>query len=384
MRALFISLLALATLVACQPPGGAEGEAPAADGGVDAAPRRARTVSAKTIRPQRFVEKLELTAKLEAPNDVTLSAQGAGTVKEIVELGATVSKKQVVARLDASVSNAAVAQADAAIAQAQAQLALAQENHRRQKPLAEKGIISALEFQSIEARLNQARAGLKQARAGRRAARTQVDFTRVIAPSAGVVEQRFVEAGEQLNPGQPVLRIVDTRVVEVVAGVPERFATEVRPGVDLEVGFNAYGVPDHQAKVTFVGRTIDPRSRTFTIKAELPNPKGLLKPEMIAKVRLTRSAVVGALVVPQTAVLRDERGASVVLAVDGKDGLEAKRTRVELGVASGNEVVVSKGIGPGAKVVIMGQQGLSTGDAIKLGSEGAKAPAAPVKKAAAR
>ena len=353
---------------------------PAQDAGIaDAAPRRARTVSALTVQPQRFVERLALTAKLEAPSDVTLSAQGSGTVKTLAALGATVTKGQVVATLDAAVPKAAIAQTNAAIAQAQAQLSLARENHRRQKPLAHKKIISAMEFQRIEAQLAQAKASLQQARAGRRVATTQLDFTQVIAPFEGVVEQRIVESGEQVNPGQPMLRIVDTRTVEVVAGVPERFATEIRAGLAVEVHFNAYGVKPRQATVTFVGHTIDARNRTFTIKAELPNPDGLLKPQMIATVQLARGHVDQALVVPQTAVLRDERGPNVILAVPDPLGFTAQQVRVTLGPASGNEVVISTGIKAGDRVITMGQQSLSTGDPLDLAQPAGAAakPAVP-------
>ncbi|MCB9525795.1 MAG: efflux RND transporter periplasmic adaptor subunit [Myxococcales bacterium] len=364
----------------CQPPG----DAPAADAGApDAAPRKARRVTALALEPQRFEEQLELPADITAPNDATLSARGAGTVKAIVELGATVTENQVVAKLDASAPEAAVAQAAAGVAQAEAALGLAEENHRRQKPLHDRKIISDLEFQQIAAQLDQARAAVKQARAAVRAARTQVGFYEVIAPFAGTVEQRFVEAGEQINPGQPVVRIIDTRLVRVQAGVPERFANDVRQGSTLKVRFNAYGMADRDATVTFVGRTIDPRSRTFTIEAELQNEDGQLKPAMIARIALTRSATEGALVVPQTAVLRDEEGASVFLVGDTPKGPVARRARVELGPASGNAVSVAQGLKAGDRVVVLGQNALNDGDPISLGDEPAKAPASAPKSASA-
>ncbi len=368
-------------LVACQPPAGGAG---AADAGVaDAAPRKARRVTTLTMVPKRFEERLELTADIRAPNDATLSARGMGTVKTLVALGERVTQGQVVARLDAAAPEAAVAQARAGVSQAQAGLGLARENYRRQKPLFDRKIISALEFQQIEAQLAQSEAALKQAQAGVRAARTQVGFYEVIAPFDGAVEQRLVEAGEQVNPGQPVVRILDTRTVRLRAGVPERFTRDIKVGSRLKVRFNAYGLDPRDASVIFVARTIDPRSRTFDIEAELDNADGALKPAMIARIDLTRSAIEGALVVPQTAVLRDERGASVFVVVDGKAGPDAKQVRVELGVSSGNEVVVRSGLSAGDRVVTLGQNGLNDGDAVALASPTPPpAKAAPSKAAA--
>lgn len=382
--------LALASALAfgCQPPADAGASAPGAAGSgpgstaASAPARRARRVSAIVVQPERFAERIQLSATLETPKDATLSAQSAGTIDTLAPLGTQVKAGEVVAQIDAAMALASQRQAEAAVAAARAGLNLAQDTLRRQQPLADKQIISALEFERIRAQVDEARANLRRLEAGVASAREQVRYNRVVAPFDGVVEEHFVERGEQVNPGTRTLRLVDTREMKLVAGVPERFSVDIAVGAALAVDFVAYGLPPRTAKVTFVGNTIDARNRTFNIEALLDNADGKLKPQMIAKVDLTRSVVDSALVVPRTAVLTDERGPSLFLVEGVGAEAVARRLYVTLGASSGNAVVVSEGIAPGARVVVRGQNDLSDGDAIDV-VEAAREPGSGAAPAAA-
>jgi len=367
-----VLLSAIAGLAGCQPPpdAGSEGteaakaEKPAADAPAEVRP--ARRVEVIDAVAENFDEKVDVTAAIQAVEDVTLTARSAGTVVEVLDRGDEVEKGQVVARLDKTLANASVAQADAAISAAKAGLGLAEDSMRRQKPLFEQGIISPLDFSNIQAQVAQARAQVKQARAGRAQAKAQVELTRVVAPFAGRVEDRFVEPGGQSNPGQPVLRIVDVGRVKAVAGVPERYATDIELGAAVEIAFNAYGVAPRTAKVTFVGTAIDPSNRTFPVEAVLDNPDRTLKPQMIARLRVVRERHQNAIVVPLAAVVRDETGDGVFVVEKGEEGTIAKRVLVKLGARSSDRIEVAEGLSPGARVVVTGQAGLTDGEPVEV------------------
>lgn len=373
-----ITLLTMALAVAgCQPPGGetpppkGEGAPPAAEGeappAAPAAPERAaRRVEVVEVRPEDFDEKIEVSAAIEAIEDVTLTARSAGTVDEVLDRGAPVKKGQVVARLDPTLPRAAVAQADAGVAAAKATLQLAQDAFDRQKPLFEQQIISPLEFENIQTQVAQARAQLRQAEAARAQARAQLELTRVVAPFDGRVEDRFVEPGGQINPGQPVLRVVDVGRVKAVAGVPERYATDIEVGAPVEIAFNAYGVPPRTADVTFVGSAIDPSNRTFPIEAVLQNAEGTLKPQMVARLRVVRTRHPAALVVPLGAVVRDETGSGLYVVAEGEKGPIAQRRKVELGARSGDRIEIAEGLKAGERVVVVGQSNLTSDDPIEI------------------
>lgn len=367
----------------CTPPAkdGAEKGAPGSTAGkAEAKAPKVRPVELLTVDAAPFAEAFEVTGNLSAIDDVVVAARGSGSVLSVVPRGTRLEADEVIAKVDPALSNAGAAQARASIRLAQASLSLAQDTIARQKPLYEKGIISGLEYRRMQGQVDQARAQLAQARASAQSARTQVRYTEVRAPFAGVVEKRLTERGEQLAPGQPVVRLVNTDRLRVKAGVPERYARDVAVGQTAQMDFSTYGLPSREGTISFVAQSIDPASRTFPVEIDLDNTDGALKPEMSVRVKLTRAGAQDALVVPQTAVLRDVNGDSLFI-VEQRGGageapsmLSAKRVPVKLGPSSGGRVVVASGLTAGTQVVVRGQASLTTGDRVRVEQRAAAAP----------
>ena len=401
------ALLAFAlVLAAC---GGEEAPDTAADAEAEAPANRAVPVDVLVAQPGLFEDSIELTGTVEADNDAALSPDVPGTLTYVASVGTFVRAGQVVARVRASTQQAGVSQAraqagtaQAGIAQAQAgleaaraqrqaaqaQLDLAQDQYQRQYPLYRDSILSALEFRSVESQLANARAGVAQADAGiaqaqgqLRASRAQVSAanagvqsaqsqlanTVIAAPFTGVVEARLMQPGELASPGQPVVRLVGAGSVKVTAGVPERYAGEIEPGTQVRVSPNAYTVEPRGGRVTFVGLAIDDASRTFPIEVAVENADRSLKPSMVVRLDLTRDVLEGAISVPQQAVLRDERGTSVFVAVPREgSGTVAARRVVELGPSSGDEIVLTSGVQAGDRIIVSGQSDLAEGDLVRI------------------
>lgn len=375
---------ALALALGCTPPGEKGETPPATEGSTAAKPadgqqapgqkgaapakaeRIARRVEVVEVRPRDFDEQIESTAAIAAIEDVTLAARAAGTVHSIAERGDRVEKGQIVATLDQTLTRAAVAQANAGVAAAETTYKLARDTLERQRPLFEKQIVSPIEYENLQAQVAQARAQLQQAKAARTQAWAQFEYTRVVAPFDGRVEQRFVEPGGQANPGSPMLRVVDVARVKAVAGIPERYATDIEPGAPVDVQFSAYGVAPRATEVSFVGSAIDPQSRTFEIEAVLDNAERTLKPQMVARLKVVRARHPDALVVPLGAVVRDETGDGVFVVVEGEAGPMAQRRTVKLGARSGERVEVAEGLEPGDRVVTVGQSNLTQGDLVEV------------------
>lgn len=363
-----IALLGLiASLAACAPPGKPD---PKAAKAAEAA-EKVRPVELLQVSPTAFAEIFEVSGKLTAPQDVMVAARGSGEVLSIVERGSTVKAGEQIAKVDPALTQAGAAQARASIQLAQAGLSLARDTLRRQKPLYEKQIISGLEYRRLQGQVEQARAQLAQARAAARSASTQVRYTEVLAPFDGVVEQRMVERGEQLAPGKPVVRLVNSSTLRVKAGVPERYARDVAAGQTATIDFSTYGLGKREGTIGFVGQAIDSASRTFPVEIDLKNDDGALKPEMSVRVRLARSANAKAIVVPQTAVLRDVDGDSVFVAEgtfakgEAPTRLNARRVPVVLGRSSAGQVEVTSGLDAGMRVIVRGQASLTTGDPVR-------------------
>jgi membrane fusion protein, multidrug efflux system len=352
-----LCLLAMAGLAACGAPEQVE---PVAD-------RAPEPVDVLVVSPTRFEQWVETTGAIEAQDDAELAAQIGGTVASVADEGRRVSEGEVVAQVDPAQAEAALHGAQAALAEVEARLEEAEEAYRRWLPLVEEQIISQLEFEQVQAQRAQAAASRQQALASVREAEQRLEQTRLRAPFTGTVEQRLVRAGEQVTAGQPLVRLVGTGPRYVTAGLPERYAGEIRVGARAVLRLRAYGIEDVESTVTFVGGAVDPRSRTFPVRVAIEDPDHRTKVEMIAQVRVVRQSRDDALVVPREALLRDDRGDAVLLVdadVDG-DGV-VRRVPIVTGPASPQGIVVEDGLQPGDEVVVMGHEGLRDGEVVHV------------------
>lgn len=364
MKNLSLACIAVTALLAAGC-GGADG----ADNDVAAASAesvRKTRVESLLLKPGVFKDVIELTGTVEAINDATLSAQSAGTVEMLAPLGRHVERGAIIAQLDQDLVSATYAQAEASLENALAGLELAEDNYRRQEPLFRDSIISALEFQGARTQRQQARAMAREAEARKLQVEKQRDNTVIRAPFLGTVEAHMVEQGEQVSPGMPILRIVNAREVKVRVGVPEVYSGDIQIGTEAMFGFTAYRGAQKSGKVIFAGSAIHPDSRTFMVEARVDNNDGQLKPAMIAQVFVTREQLDSALVVPRSAVVRNEDGNSVFVIREEDDFLRARPRIVTLGAAYEGQVLVEAGLEPDMEIVVLGQNTITDGDVVEV------------------
>ena len=179
---------------------------------------------------------------------------------------------------------------------------------------------------------------------------------------------RMAEKGEQVVPGSPIARIVDTSSLKIQAGVPERYAADVRVGSKVMVSFKAYGGDLVASKISMVGNVIDPKSRSFMIELNISNDGRKLKPEMIVDVLITRRILTDQIVLPQTAIIRDENGESVYIVDNSASGPVAKQVSITTGASFGGKTVVSSGLVAGQQVITVGQTMVTDLDRVEIAS----------------
>jgi membrane fusion protein, multidrug efflux system len=318
---------------------------------------RVINVVVETLEPEAFVEQIALTGTVEAARDVTVSAEESGVVRELlVARGASVREGQPLVRIDDAVLRPQVERA-------RAEARLAQEQWERRRRLFEEDQVGS-ELAYLEARLLAEQAAAQLAVLEERLARTLVR-----APFSGVVEERFVEVGSMVAPGAAVARILQLDPVKITAGVPERYATDVRAGASVEVSFDVLPGETFDGSVGFVGSAVNPRNRTFPVEVALRNPGGMIKPEMVANVSLVRRVVVEALVVPQEAIVRVSDGHAVFV-VRREGALEFAEARsVTLGASQRNLVAIASGLEPGDRIIVVGQKQVAHGDRVRVVEE---------------
>ena len=360
----FTALFVLLLVAGCAQP--EEANTPTTAEASETPEQRQVRIETIVLRLSSFEDVIELTGTVEAYNDATVSAQISGTLERRAPRGSNVGRNSVIAIVDSTAMYASYLQGRAQLDLAQAQYDLAADTYSRQEPLFQDSIISALEFETVRAQYNQAAAQLSQAKAGVTQLRDQLDHARVTAPFGGTIETYFAEVGEQVAPGMPIVRIVNTRRVKVVAGVPERYANDIETGDRVRVAFDTYGASERTGTVSFAGRAINRGNRTFPIEILMENQDLALKPEMVASVFLTRDEIKEVLVVPQSALPLDETGHSVFVVVE-RDGQQiAERRRIDLGPSYAGMVVVESGLEAGDEIVVNGQYNLTEGDAVEV------------------
>jgi membrane fusion protein (multidrug efflux system) len=315
---------------------------------------RVINVSVATLVPERFVEDIRLTAVAVANQDVQVSAEESGVIRTLyVERGQAVGEGDPIAKIDDSVLAAQVAQARAA-----AEFA-AQTWERRRRLWEDDQVGSEIAYLEAKFAAEQSAASLASLEA--RLARTLIR-----APFAGILDDRFVDVGAMVSPGQAVARLVDLEPIKVVAGVPERYAPDIRVGDQVMLDFEVLEGDATTTSIRYVSATVDPRNRTFAIEVQLPNPGRVIKPQMIAAMGVTRRAVDDAIVVPQDALVRTEDGYVAFVAVERDGTPRAEARSVVLGPRRRNLVVIESGLEAGDRLIVVGQKSVENGDHIRI------------------
>jgi membrane fusion protein (multidrug efflux system) len=361
-------VLALSTLAACgqkaepgagAPPGG--GMPPAEVGVI-------------VVAPQAIGLATELPGRLEASRVAQVRARAAGILqKRVFTEGADVKAGQLLFRIDPAPYQAAAASAQAALARAQANVTQASALAERYKPLMEANAISKQDYINAVAAQKTAEADVATARANLQTAQINLGYATVAAPISGRIGRALVTEGalvgqgdatplavvQQINPiyvnfTQSTADVLRLRKA-IASGQYQRAggdgAGSVPVRVILEDGSD-YGTP---GKLLFSDLTVDSTTGQITLRAEVPNPAGLLLPGMYVRVRLEEARAEAGIVVPQQAVTRGATGDSVM--VVGADGKVAQRP-VKIGTAVNGQWVVFDGLKPGEQVMVDGFQKL--------------------------
>ncbi|MFG0634681.1 efflux RND transporter periplasmic adaptor subunit [Pseudomonas sp. xss_2] len=289
--------------------------------------------------------------------------------KRLFNEGDTVKAGQALYQIDPQTYQATLAQAKATVSSARATLRAAELKAKRDAQLVKLDAISAEDNESAQSALLEARASLQSALAEQRTAQINLDYTRINAPIDGRTATSTVTPGalvtaeqttalttvQQLDPiyvdfTQPSSTLLRLKR-ELAEGKLARSgqADAARVTLELEDG-STYA---HAGTLTFNGVSVDESTGSVTFRAVVPNPDGLLMPGMYIKTTLQEGVQNDAILVPQQAVSRDERGgASALVVVDGK----VEQRELTLARAVDNRWWVSHGLAAGDKVIIEGLQ----------------------------
>jgi membrane fusion protein, multidrug efflux system len=311
---------------------------------------KAKEVEVSEVKGQNFDHYVQTQGRIESENNIMVSAKSMGVVEQVfVEEGQQVSKGQVLAQIDNSVISSN-------IESMKSQLDLANTVYERQKNLWNQKI--GTEVQYLQAKTN--KESLEKQIA---ALQGQNEMSRIKSPINGTIDEIMVKVGENISPGMPAARVVNTNDLKLVAKVSEAYVTNIKKGNKVLIN-----IPELKREITgtvsFVGKNIDAMSRTFTVEVGLKSQPDL-RPNMTATVKVVFTTAQNALVVPVNVIQTVNNQKIVYVAeTEGSKTVARKKIVTVDGVYSNAAQV--QGLKSGDKVITFGYQGLNDGEVIKI------------------
>lgn len=327
-----------------------------------------------TVDAQDVSIPLDVIGETIGSTDVTIRARVDGFLDGIhFKEGTFVDQGALLYSIDPQPFQAKVAQAQAMLAQAQTSLVKARSDLSRIRPLAEINAVSKLDLDAAVANHDAAKSYVEAAKAQVELAQIEFGYTKIHAPERGLIGLSEAEVGDfvsQRNNGGLLNVISRTDPIAVRVSITERgYLNAARRLADQQQARSANGdiasvnqLPlsliladgttyEERGVPTKVDRNIDPTTGALTIEAEFPNPRGLLRPGMFARVRFDADQIKGAILLPQRAV-SELQSVHRVFVIKPDDTVEVRQ--VQVGQRLGSNWVIESGLQAGERVAVAG------------------------------
>jgi RND family efflux transporter MFP subunit len=301
------------------------------------------------IHPQRGKSSSDLTlpGMIQAFSQSPIYARVDGYVHTwYVDIGAHVTKGQLLAEIDAPEVDQQLNQARAMLSQAETSLALAKTTAPRYQELIKTNSVSQQEVDQNNQNLAAQTANVQAATAAVSRLEQMQGFEKIVAPFDGVITLRKTDFGDLVNAGnagvgRELFRISQNNVVRVFVTVPEEFSKQIMSGTKASMDLAELPNRHFAAPVTRTADAIDINSRTLTVELDVPNPSGELLPGAYANVHFQLPLNVVPLVLPSSTILFQAAGPQVAV-VNSQSQVELRK--VTLGHDFGDTIEIVSGV----------------------------------------
>ena len=307
-------------------------------------------VAVTMVKDTVFTHYLDIQGNVDTKENILVQPEYSGTLTSLtVKAGQRVSKGQILGRIDDGGSSQVVASLES-------QYQLAKTTFERQKNLWDKKIGSEIQFLQAQTQMTSLSKQVAQAKA-------QLSKTVIRAPFSGTIDEVFVEKGQVVAPSpKGLMRIVNLTNMYVSTSVPETYIGKLKVGDQVDVYLTSLG-KTYKGKVRQVGNFVNPDNRSFGIEVSVPNPDNLLRPNQVAKLKITDYVSKNAIVVPANVIQEDGKGNQYVYIVEGSNGKtgKAKKVIVKVGQSSNNVTEILSGLAADEVIVTEGVNAISEG-----------------------
>jgi membrane fusion protein (multidrug efflux system) len=287
------------------------------------------------------------TSALESDADAPVLARVPGEVVEVLaEEGQHVRAGQALARLDGERLRLEMLEALAQVEQRRGEL-------QRYADLAGRGLVSEAMYEGL-------RYDVAALQANYERKKLNYEYSSIRAPFAGIVSSRDIKLGQNVTAGSVTFRVTDDSELRADLQVPQGELGKFAAGLDADVTVDSAPGARFPATIARISPTIDKENGTFRATVQVDNHNGALVPGMFARFTVAYEKHENALLVPESALVREDDETVVYVVTDG----EVERRAVGTGIVADGRVEVLSGLGDGEEVVVLGHAGLREGSKV--------------------
>jgi membrane fusion protein, multidrug efflux system len=321
------------------------------------------------LRP--IAKTLDFVGRVDAINRVEIRARVKGYLEAVLfKEGDLVKEGQPLYRIEKGLFQAAVEQAQGRLQTGKAQHELATKNRQRQEELYAKNVSAGKQLDEAVASEGEAKGAIMTSEADLQTAQINLGYTDIVAPIAGKIGRTALTKGNVVSPDSGILTtIVSQDPMYVTFPVSQREflratqtgrATDVK-SIKAQIRFSDGSLYDQPGEINFVDVTVDRSTDTVIVRATMPNPDGRLIDGQLVRVNLESGTPDEKVMIPQSALIADQKGVYVFVVENGK----AVTRRVKTGAENGANVVVEEGLTAGEQVIVEGLQAVRPGVAVR-------------------
>ncbi|RYE11731.1 MAG: efflux RND transporter periplasmic adaptor subunit [Sphingobacteriaceae bacterium] len=293
-------------------------------------------VNVMIVKDTAFSNAIDITGTIDANEQVDLRSETAGNITGIYfKEGTHVSKGQLLVKVYNQDQYAS-------LKSVQVQIKLAEIVEYRNRILLQKEAVSKEEYDTSLSSLNVLKSQADLIRA-------QIARTEVRAPFSGTIGLRNISPGGYLSPSSSIATLVNMDPAKITFSVPERYLSLMKTGSKIK--FNIESSRDNFTGTVYaIEPNLNLTSRSITIRAKSPNPKGLLRAGSFAKINLTLEQVPKTIMVPTECVIPDIKTSKVFVVSEGV----ATSRDVKTDVRTATKIQIIDGLKPGDSLIISG------------------------------
>jgi RND family efflux transporter MFP subunit len=309
-----------------------------------------------------------ISGTLQPRDAATINAEVSGSVVQtLVDRGEAVKRGQLLIRIDDVSERQNFLSAQSAARSAKLTEDNAESDVRRDTRLYEAGAIAERDLEAARSSYAAARAASADAEARLAVAKEQLDKTTVTSPLAGIVSDRPVNAGDVVQPGTPLITVIDPSSMRLEAAVPSDQVSGVEVGAPVRFTVSGYGDRPFTGRVERINPAVDPTTRQVIIFVSIPNTTSRLVAGLFAEGRVATESRL-ALEVPAAAVDQSGVAPTVTRIEQGR----AQRVAVQLGARdeATDRFEIRSGLSPGDTLLLGISQSISPGTEVRVLGEG--------------